>query len=133
MLITFSALFLHQTVERPMNTRAFVPLLLLIGLQGLDVLLHVVTGQVEMIRIASNIIIASGAIVAALLPARISRLVLIMETAAYLALNIVFLAMNGWINPETGSPRLPLIIFIAGTLVLAVLLGRRLKTDPFNG
>ena len=133
MLITFPASFLNETVERPMNTRAFLPLLLLIGLQGLDVLLHFVTGQVEMIRIASNIIVASGAIVAALLPARISRLVLIMETVAYLALNLVFLAMNGWINPETGSPRLPLIIFVVGTLTLAIWLGRRLKTDPFNG
>lgn len=104
-----------------------LPLALLIGLQIMDVAVHVAAQQIEPIRITSNAIIALGAIIAVLGAASVSRLVLLLSAAAYFVLNAVFLIQNGVVNPATASPRIPLFVFVFGSLLLVYWLGFGLR------
>ena len=104
---------------------ALVPLALLIGLQGLDVLVHAAAGQLEAIRVASNAIISVGAISSALGLMR-ARIAIYFLGLIYLALNLVFLVQNGVINPATDALRLPLIGFVILSLLLLAWMTRRL-------
>ena len=101
-----------------MSMRTRVPLALLIGLQALDVFLHVITDQFEVIRVASNVIIGVGALSAIVMSER-SEVVILSATVAYLVLNIVFVFHNGAFNPASGAPRVPLFAFVMGSLFLA--------------
>ena len=104
------------------------PLVLLIVLQGLDILLHVATDQVEPIRIASNVIIGSGAVLA--LPGPLSRAtsLILVSGGIHLVLNLVFLAQYGLVNPTSGGVRLPLFGFVIASLALLAWFWRRLTT-----
>ena len=110
-----------------MKARVRIPLLLLIGLQGLDVALHAATGQLETMRIASNAILCLGAITAAFAAMRVAN-VIVATGLIYLTLNVAFLAQHGFVNAATGAPRLPLFIFVGGSLLLLTWLWRRLKS-----
>lgn len=99
---------------------------LLTGLQLVDVIVHIATGQVEPTRITSNVIISAGAIAALFSPFRSTQLVLVTSTL-YLVLNLAFLLQNGVANPATGALRIPLFIFIVGSLVLAAWYRQRLS------
>ncbi|MEL6168919.1 MAG: hypothetical protein AAFR35_09525 [Pseudomonadota bacterium] len=108
-----------------MSARGPLPMILLIAVQGLDLALHAATGGIEPIRAISNTIIVSGAIAAVLVPFRSGPLIFITGLV-YLALNLLFLSQHGLTNPDTNAPRLPLVIFVIGSLVLLVRLRRRL-------
>ncbi len=114
--------------ENALTTRALTLLACLIGLQGLDILLHVAAGQLEPIRLASNAVICIGA-AAFVFASTSSRLAIYVAGLVYLALNAAFLFQNGLINPATNGLRLPLFGFVAVSLFLLSWLARRPKAD----
>ncbi|MEO0999931.1 MAG: hypothetical protein AAFW69_04920 [Pseudomonadota bacterium] len=101
-----------------------IPLAALVVVQALDVLLHVVTGQIEPIRIASNLILVAGAF-AAMRAAGRARLLIAGAVLVYVLLNAVFLGQNGLVNPATEALRIPLFAFVIGSVALALWLERR--------
>ena len=112
-----------------MTTRVLLPLLLLGGLQALDILLHALTGGVEPVRLASNIIIGLGAIAAVFAPPQRAVALLFSGGVIYLVLNLAFLVQHGLVNPATDAFRSPLFGFVAGSLLLAAWLARRAGTN----
>ncbi|WP_432816894.1 hypothetical protein [Sulfitobacter sp. JB4-11] len=100
---------------------------LLIGLQILDIVVHVATMQVEPIRITSNLIIAAGTIFGVLNAGKRSRMVIALAAAAYLVLNLLFLAQHGLVNPSTEALRTALFVFVFMSMALVFWLGRLLK------
>ena len=103
---------------------AVLPLALLIGLQCIDVMIHVATGQVEPIRIAASGIVAVAGI-AAVYALRAPTMLLLASGLVYVAFNGLFLLQSGLINPETESVRIPLFGFVIGTLAFLTWLARR--------
>ena len=101
-----------------------MPTLVLLALQVLDVGLHIVTDQFELIRAISNGIAAGGAILI-LFAARRGRAIGGAAGITYLALNGVFLVQNGITNPATDALRLPLFGFVAFTLIALCFCVRR--------
>lgn len=104
-----------------------VPLGLLIAVQMLDVALHVATEQFEPIRIASNLILAVGAVAGAMMAGPASRTLVPVTAIAYLAMNLWFLSRHGLVNPATEALRLALFALVLASLALAVWLIRRLR------
>lgn len=109
-----------------MTVRVLIALAALIGLQALDVILHIATGQFEPIRILSNAVLVAGAVAGVVVTPRSTPL-LVVAGGLYLALNAVFVLQHGLVNPATDALRLPLFVFVAGSLVLAAWLGRRVR------
>lgn len=97
---------------------------LLAGWQALDVAVHVATDQIEPIRILSNLLILTSVGTARRLPSA-RHLVLLGGGFAYLALNLVFVAQHGLVNPDTGQMRGALFAFVIVSLGLLWLLARR--------
>lgn len=96
---------------------ATLPIILVCAFQGVDIALHVATGQFEVIRLASNIIAVFGAMAVHVASKRALSAVLV-SGAGYILFNAVFLAQNGLTNPSTGNLRLPLFAFVFITLFL---------------
>lgn len=96
----------------------------LITIQILDVLVHVASDQIEPIRITSNLLIIVGA-VGAYLSGRLSVLLSVLAGISYFVLNAVFVAAAGLVNPETGTIRLPLFVFVGASLLVLIWLTRR--------
>ena len=112
-----------------MNNQTLIPVILLLALQGVDLILHAATGGIEPIRAVSNGIISVGAIVA-LFAFGLNRQAILLAAIVYVALNLAFLAQHGLVNPSTGSPRIPLFGFVVGSLALIAWLRRRILTGP---
>lgn len=100
-------------------------LVALVVLQIADVVIHVATGQIEPLRIASNVVILAGSLGAGL-GFRNPKVSLLIASVAYLALNIAFLARHGVVNPATESFRSPLFGFVVVSLLLNASLYRSL-------
>ena len=109
-----------------MTRKLILPLALLIVFQIIDIAVHVATGQIEPLRITSNAVITLGVFSAIFVPTRAS-LIILSSGLAYLALNVVFLLHEGLINPNNGSLRIPLFVFVIGSLLLAAWLHRQIK------
>lgn len=101
---------------------------LLIGLQRVDVFLHVATGQVEPIRIAASVVVTL-AVLAAVFALSRPTLVLVASGLVYAAFNTLFFAGSGLTNPETESLRVPLFGFVVLTLIFLAWIGQRLGAD----
>ena len=52
--------------------------------------------------------------------------ILLGASGVYLAMNILFLVQFGLVNPNTGGLRVPLFVFVFGSLALAAWQLRRL-------
>lgn len=111
-----------------MTSRLALPFALLVAVQILDIAIHVVADQVEPIRIVSNAVIVAGGMIGLWLRTR-SGLALAGATAMYLALNLVFLANEGPINPMTGTTRIPLFLLVLASLALVSWLRQRLAAS----
>ncbi|MEO1071588.1 MAG: hypothetical protein AAFX77_04885 [Pseudomonadota bacterium] len=94
-----------------------LPVVCLIGLQALDALVHVATGQVEPIRLSASALIGLGGVLIVGVKAR-PGLIASLAGMTYLALNLVFLAQHGLVNPATETIRVPLFVFVMGSLGL---------------
>ena len=108
---------------------AALPIVLILALQGIDIALHIATDQFEIIRVASNIVVALGAMAMFFTP-NFARLALLGSGATYLLLNAIFVAQNGVSNPDTNALRVPLIGFVIVTL--ALLIWSRLRARAAN-
>ena len=109
------------------DKRVLIPLVLLIVLQILDVVVHVATQQIEPIRITSNAVLSAGALAAVLLAVSASRFAIPLAVTAYLVLNLLFLAQHGTVNPTTEALRLPMFVFVLGSLGLSHWLRLRIR------
>ena len=92
--------------------------------QIVDIAIHFANDQIEPLRILASVLILLAATTAGQL-ASLRSPILLGAGFAYLALNLVFLAQHGLINPETETLRLPLFVFVLVSLVLLWLIGRR--------
>ena len=104
---------------------AFLPLALLLCIQGFDMALHAALDQVEPMRLVANVIIG----ISGFLAIAFTRLVGLGGGLIDLMLNVVFLIQNGVINPVTESLRLPLFGFVVVSLVLMLMLRGRADTQ----
>ena len=109
------------------DRKTFIPLGLLIALQILDIVVHVATMQVEPIRVTSNLIITAGAILVFLNTGEKPRMVITLAAAAYLLLNLLFLAQHGLLNPSTEALRTALFLFVFLSMALVYWSRRRLN------
>ncbi|MEX3016412.1 hypothetical protein [Gymnodinialimonas hymeniacidonis] len=107
--------------------RVLIPLGLLIVWQILDVAVHVAAQQAEPIRIASNAVLTAGALSAVLPTLSPSRFAIPLAVVVYLMLHVLFLSLNGFVNPTTEAPRLPLFVFVLGSLGLSQWLRQRVS------
>ena len=107
--------------------------LALVFVQVADVALHAATGQLEPLRVTSNIVIvlwlAAGA--RGLFRAR-PMVVALSAVGAYLALNLAFLAREGMTNAaQGGGLRIALFAFVLLTLALSAwLMAARRQHQP---
>lgn len=87
-------------------------LLLLALLQILDILLHGATNQLEPLRVTSNLIILGW--LALISSGRFkTRRAALLAAGSYLALNLIFLALNGVTNPAQGGElRITLFVLV---------------------
>ena len=112
----------------PKRTKtAILPIVLGIGIaltQLFDIIIHATTDQLEPLRVSSNIvvllwlaIVAYGKLGTKLPPIAIGSI------GAYLVLNVVFLLLEGFTNPEQGGAlRSLLFLLVLLTLALSSLL-----------
>ena len=100
--------------------------LALLAVQLIDVLVHIATGQPELIRMLASALLVLGAI-AATRSRRYYMVILIAAGAAYLLLNFLFVSENGVTNPANGNLRIPLLVFVVVSLLLEDLLRLRLR------
>ncbi|MEO0643274.1 MAG: hypothetical protein AAFY47_07650 [Pseudomonadota bacterium] len=107
-----------------MTSRLALPFALLVAVQILDIAIHLVADQMEPIRIASNTVAVVGGMIALWLRS-CAGLALAAAAAIYLALNLVFLANAGLINPVTGTPRILLFVLVLASLALVGWLRQR--------
>jgi len=100
-------------------------------LQVFDIAIHAATGQLEFLRVSSNVIILFWlAVLASEWIKAKGVLAVIGAVGAYLILNLIFLAREGLTNPEQGGGlrvMLLLLVFltVASSSALAYLQSRR--------
>lgn len=93
---------------------------LLFGIQILDILVHAITYQLELVRVQSNIVILMW-IGYTLIQTRIvsKALITTISISIYLIINMLFIVQYGLINPNNGQYRIALFIFVILTISLA--------------
>jgi hypothetical protein len=89
--------------------------------QLIDIVLHAATHQLELLRVSSNLVILLWAAITVSGWLRPNlRLAALVSIAAYLVLNLIFLALYGITNPaQGGALRVSLVVLIFATLALA--------------
>ena len=94
---------------------------ILILVQLADILLHAATHQLEALRVSANLIILIWLTILAFGKVKAKSLsIAIISIAAYLLLNLVFLALNGLTNPEQGGTlRVTLFVLVFITVMLS--------------
>lgn len=100
----------------------------IILIQLFDIVVHAATGQLELLRVTSNLIILAWVflLLSGKLNAKIRELGL-GSIGAYLGLNLIFLALEGLTNPNTGAPRSMLFLLVILTTALSSVLFAQLK------
>lgn len=109
-----------------MNRATLVLVIALVGVQLIDAVVHLATGQVEVIRLIASAVIVIAAVVANAVPVG-RRSVMAIGAAIYLALNVVFLVDAGAVNSVTGAPRIAMIVFVVLSLATAIVLALRMR------
>ena len=90
----------------------------LIAVQITDLALHLATGQIEPLRIASNALIGGWALV--LLRQKPPCWIGMTAVLAYLALNAIFLMQHGLYNPNQGGElRIPLFVMVGVSALIS--------------
>jgi hypothetical protein len=97
---------------------------LLAFVQVADIVIHAATGQLEPIRVASNLIVL--ALLAASILGKPSRAWTLAAGAAYLGLNLLFLAQHSITNAARGGQlRVTLVVLVLATVGLLGMLLRK--------
>lgn len=110
-----------KAISSPKGVSILAGLIALI--QGIDILIHAATNQLEVIRVTSNAAMVVWLVL--LVAQRLTvtpRRVGFAFIGLYLALNLLFLATQGTINPQTDQPRTALLVLVGLTMLLASLL-----------
>ena len=100
-------------------------------IQAVDVFIHVASGHVESLRITASVMLVIGAWMIFALPGG-AKGVGIANGFAFLVLNGVFLSVSGLSNPETGSLRMPLFVFVGASLMAFAFHVRLAQTSDRN-
>lgn len=93
---------------------------ILVIIQINDVFIHWAFAQVEPLRLAANLILLVGSIIAYF---RLSRNYLLVGFTLYAVSNLTFIWHEGWLN-EHDELRIPLITLVIFTTIITVLLDR---------
>jgi len=100
----------------------------LVAVQLFDIAIHVSTGQAEAIRILSNVILGLWALLSVF--GNASAKAGIIAIGIYVALNAVFIAMNGITNPDQdGALRITLFVLVGLSVALALWLRAKTRRD----
>ncbi len=103
---------------------------IIILVQLFDIAIHAATDQLEPLRVTSNLIILAWIFV--LLSGKLgkkTKSVTLGSIGAYLGLNLIFLALEGFSNPNTGELRSTLFLLVILTTALSVGLFTQLKKN----
>jgi len=96
--------------------------ILIISVQLLDIIVHFLTNQLEMIRVQSNIVIMLWTIFLFMQTRLFSkRIITTISISIYLILNLLFIFQFGLVNSNSGDFRIALIVFVLVTVVLAFI------------
>jgi hypothetical protein len=100
----------------------------IILIQFFDIAIHAATDQLEPLRVLSNLIILAWVfmLMAGKLNEKIKTIALV-SIGAYLGLNLIFLALEGVTNPNTGALRSMLFLLVILTTALSTVLFTQLK------
>ncbi len=101
--------------------------------QLFDIAIHAATNQLEPLRVVSNLIILAWIFV--LLSGKLRKKiksVSLGSISTYLGLNLIFLALEGLTNPNTGAPRNMLFLLVILTTAISVRLFTQLKKNKEN-
>lgn len=105
-----------------MSNTLIVALLALI--QIADIVIHAATGQLEPLRVTANVIVL--ALLAARSFGKPSQAWTLAAGAAYLVLNLLFVAQHGITNAAQGGQlRVTLVVLVLATVVLLGMLIRK--------
>jgi len=96
--------------------------ILIISVQLLDIIVHFLTNQLEMIRVQSNIVIMLWTIFLFMQTRLFSkRIITTISISIYLILNLLFIFQFGLVNSNSGDLRIALLVFVLVTVVLAFI------------
>lgn len=99
-------------------------------IQLFDIIIHAATDQLELLRVTSNLIILAGVVI--LLAGKLGEKIKTVALGAigtYLGLNLIFLALEGLTNPNTGASRSMLFLLVILTTALSSALFTQLKKN----
>ena len=97
---------------RPLN-RSLAGVIII---QALDAVVHLATGNIELLRISASVMLVVGAWMMLRSPAG-AKGVGMANGFAYLVLNGVFLFVHGLTNAATGNLRIPLFVLVIASLL----------------
>lgn len=112
-------------MPKPPSTAPFRALTVSIAtVQLLDIIIHAATNQIEVMRVAANVIVLLWLAIVVSDKVRANSLGLSLKTIGlYLLLHIIFLAREGVTNTAQGGDlRIALFVFMILTVGLSVLL-----------
>ncbi|MFN2323853.1 MAG: hypothetical protein ABR510_12950 [Trueperaceae bacterium] len=119
--------------DRPVPLSVLVWAAVLGLIQGFDVGVHVASGQLEPLRVAASLLVTVWAIVAVVRRDAARRTVVVAALGAYLALNAVFLALEGVTNPaQDGAVRWMLFALVATTTIAVLSVANRRAAEPVS-
>lgn len=102
--------------------------ILIISVQILDIIVHFLTNQLEMIRVQSNIVIMMWTIFLFIQTRAFSKsMITTISISIYLILNLLFIFQYGLVNSLSGDLRIALIMFVLLTVSLAFIQTNQLK------
>jgi hypothetical protein len=102
--------------------------ILIISVQILDIIVHFLTNQLEMIRVQSNIVIMMWTIFLFIQTRAFSKsMITTISISIYLILNLLFIFQYGLVNSLSGNLRIALIMFVLLTVSLAFIQTNQLK------
>ena len=99
-------------------------------IQGFDVAVHVASGQLEPLRVVASLIVTVWAVLA-VVRGDVARRTVVAALGAYLALNAVFVALEGVTNPAQGDAvRWVLFALVAATTITVLGLTNARAAGP---
>jgi len=113
---------------RKISGKSKIFIFLIIVVQLFDIAIHAATDQLELLRVLSNLIILIWVFLLLVnnLRERAKSLALVF-IGAYLGINLIFLALEGLTNPNTGALRSMLFVLVILTAALSNALFAREK------
>lgn len=103
--------------------------ILIISVQILDIIVHFLTNQLEIIRVQSNIVIMLWTIFLFIQTRSFSkRVITTISISIYLILNLLFIFQYGIVNSNSGDLRIALFIFVLLTIGLAFMQTNQFKS-----